>query len=34
MGDINMFNVNMKLSVFYKDDNILIVLKNNDSFKI
>ena len=29
-----MFNMNMKLSVFYKNDNVLIVFKNNNNFKI
>ena len=34
MGDINIFNINMKLSVLCEGDNILIILKNNDNFKI
>ena len=34
MSDINIFNINMKLSVFYKNDNALIIFKNNNNFKI
>ena len=29
-----MFNVNMKLSVFYKNDYVLIIFKDYDDFKI
>ena len=34
MNNINMFNANMKLSVFCENDNVLIIFKNNDNFKI
>ena len=34
MSDINMFNINIKLSVLYKDDCVLIIFKNHDNFKI
>ena len=32
--DINMFNTNMKLSVFYENYNFLIIIENHDNFKI
>ena len=34
MYDINIFNINIKLSVFYKNYNFLIIIKNHDNFKI
>ena len=34
MSDINMFNVNMKLSVLCESDCVLIIFKNHDNFKI
>ena len=34
MSDINIFNINIKLNVLYKDDNALIIFKNNNNFKI
>ena len=34
MNDINMFDVNMKLSVFYKDDCVLIIFKDYNDFEI
>ena len=34
MGDIDIFNINMKLNVLYKGDNVLIILKNHDNLKI
>ena len=34
MSDVNVFNVNMKLSVFYKSDCVLIILKDYDDFEI
>ena len=34
MNDINMFNANIKLSVFYENDYILIIIKNHNNFKI
>ena len=34
MNNINMFNASIKLSVFYKNDYALIVLKDYNNFKI
>ena len=34
MGDINIFNANMKLSVFCESDYILIIIKNYDNYEI
>ena len=34
MNDINVFNMNMKLSVFYKSDYVLIIIKDYNNFKI
>ena len=29
-----MFNMNIKLNIFYKSDSVLIILKNNNNLKI
>ena len=34
MGDVNVFNANIKLNVFCEDDYILIIFKDNNDFKI
>ena len=34
MGDVNVFNANMKLNVFCESDYVLIVFKDYDDFKI
>ena len=34
MSDINVFNANIKLSVFCESDCILIIFKDHDDFKI
>ena len=34
MCDINIFNTNIKLNVFYENYNFLIIIKNHDNFKI
>ena len=34
MNDINVFNANIKLSVFYESDYVLIIFKNHDNFEI
>ena len=34
MSDVNMFNINKKLKVFYKNDYVLIIIKNHNNFKI
>ena len=34
MSDINVFDANIKLNIFYKNDCVLIILKNHDDFKI
>ena len=34
MNDVNVFNANMKLNVFYKNDYVLIIFKNHDNFEI
>ena len=34
MGDIDIFNINIKLNIFYKGDNVLIIFKNYNNFRI
>ena len=34
MNDVNVFNINMKLSVFYENDYVLIIFKDHDNLKI
>ena len=34
INNVDIFNINMKLNVFYENDNVLIIFKNNDNFKI
>ena len=34
MNNFNIFNINIRLSVLYKSDKILIIFKNHDNFKI
>ena len=34
MSDVNVFNANMKLSVLYKSDCVLIIFKNHNDFEI
>ena len=34
MYDINIFNANIKLNIFYKNYNVLIIIENHDNFKI
>ena len=34
INNVNIFNINIKLSVFYEGDYVLIILKNHDNFKI
>ena len=34
IDDIDIFNINIKLNVFCEGDNVLIILKNNNNFKI
>ena len=34
MNNVNVFNINMKLNVFYKNDCALIIFKNHDNLKI
>ena len=34
MSDINIFNINIKLNIFCENDNVLIIFKNNNNFKI
>ena len=34
MSDINVFNINIKLSVLCESDYVLIIFKNHDDFKI
>ena len=34
MSDVNVFDVNMKLNVFYEGDCVLIVFKDHNNFKI
>ena len=34
MNNIDIFDMNIKLNIFYKGDNVLIIFKNNDNFKI
>ena len=34
ISDVNVFNANIKLSVLYESDCVLIVFKNHDDFKI
>ena len=34
INDVNMFNANIKLNVFYKNNYVLIIFKNHDNFKI
>ena len=34
MSDINVFDMNMKLNVFYKSDCVWIIFKNHNNFKI
>ena len=29
INNVNIFNINMKLNVFYENNNILIIFKNN-----
>ena len=34
MSDVNVFNINMKLSVLCENDYVLIIFKDHDDFKI
>ena len=34
MNNVNMFNISIKLNVFYKNDYVLIIIKNFNNFKI
>ena len=34
MNDVNIFNVNIKLNVFYENDCVLIIFKDYNDFKI
>ena len=34
MSDINVFNANMKLSVFYENNYVLIIIKDHNNFEI
>ena len=34
MSDVNVFNANIKLSVFCENDYVLIIFKNYNDFKI
>ena len=34
MGDVNVFNANMKLNVFYKSDYALIIIIDYNNFEI
>ena len=34
IGDINIFNINIKLRVLYKSDYVLIIIKNHDNCEI
>ena len=34
MNNVNVFDANMKLKVFYENDYALIIFKNHDNFKI
>ena len=34
MSDVNVFNANMKLSVFYKSDYVLIIIKDYNNLEI
>ena len=34
INNVNIFNANIKLSIFYKNDNVLIIFKNYNNFKI
>ena len=34
MSDVNVFDINIKLNVFYENDYILIIIKDYNNFKI
>ena len=34
INDVNIFNANIKLNVFYKSNYVLIIFKNHDNFEI
>ena len=34
MGDVNIFDVNIKLNVLCESDCVLIIFKNHDNFEI
>ena len=34
IGNINIFNISIKLSVLYKDDSSLIISKDNNNLKV
>ena len=34
INDVNIFNVNIKLNVFYESDYVLIIIKNYNNFEI
>ena len=34
INDIDIFNINMKLNIFYEGNNVLFIFKNYNNFKI
>ena len=34
INNINIFNINIKLNIFYENNNALIIFNNNNNFKI